>query len=230
MSELVIAIDGPAGAGKSTVAKRVADATGLPYLDTGAMYRCVALRVQRDGLDPADANRVGHIASTVAISLEGQRALLDGEDVSEAIRTHSISGIVSVIAAHSSVRDAMRQQQRQWIADHGGGVVEGRDIATVVFPNALLKVFLTASPRVRAQRRVDQVGGDVDEIAASIAQRDHLDSTRSDSPLRPADGAVIVDSSDSTIDDVVASIVRHFDAARGAVSPDRQDDKGVISG
>lgn len=214
MPDLVIAIDGPAGAGKSTVAKRVAAATGLPYLDTGAMYRCVALQVKRESVDPANAERVGEIAEKVVISVEGTVVRLDGADVSADIRTHDISGIVSVIAAHSTVRDAMRQQQRAWIADHHGGVVEGRDIATVVFPDAILKVFLTASPRVRAQRRVDQIGGDVEEIAASIAQRDHLDSTRSDSPLRPADGAVIVDSSESSIDDVVNSIVEHFDAAR----------------
>ena len=214
MSELVIAIDGPAGAGKSTVAKRVAEATGLPYLDTGAMYRCVALQVQQEGLDPADTHRVGEIAGRVKITLEGSVVHLDGRDVSNEIRSHGISSIVSVIAAHSNVRDAMREQQRQWIARHRGGVVEGRDIATVVFPDAVLKVFLTASPRVRAQRRVDQVGGDVEQIAASIAERDHLDSTRVDSPLRPADGAVLVDSSESSIDEVVETIVRHFEIAR----------------
>lgn len=206
------------------MAKRVAAATGLPYLDTGAMYRCVALQVKRESVDPADAERVGEIAAKVMISVEGTRVLLDGHDVSADIRSHDISGIVSVIAAHSSVRDAMRQQQRAWIADHRGGVVEGRDIATVVFPDAILKVFLTASPRVRAQRRVDQMGGDVDEIAAAIAERDHLDSTRSDSPLRPADGAVIVDSSDSSIDDVVDVIVEHFLAARS------RNEKGTDNG
>ena len=214
MSDLVIAIDGPAGAGKSTVAKKVAEATGLPYLDTGAMYRCVALQVQKDGVDPAEAHRVGEIARRVQITLEGPVVHLDGRDVSGEIRSHGISSIVSVIAAHSNVRDAMREQQRQWIARHHGGVVEGRDIATVVFPDAILKVFLTASPRVRAQRRVDQVGGDVEQIEAAIAERDHLDSTRLDSPLRPADGAVLVDSSDISIDDVVATIVRHFENAR----------------
>ena len=207
----VIAIDGPAGAGKSTVARQVATATGLRYLDTGAMYRCVALEVQNTATDPNDADAVGKIAREVSVVIERDAAKLNGVDVSSEIRSSEINAIVSVIAAHTPVRDAMREQQRRWIQAQQGGVVEGRDIGTVVFPDAILKVFLTASPEVRAERRVGQTGGDITAVAASIAERDHLDSTRLDSPLRPSEGSVIVDSSNRTIEEVVAEIVSHFE-------------------
>ena len=206
----VIAIDGPAGAGKSTVAREVATATGLRYLDTGAMYRCVALAVQQASTDPHDAEAVGEIARDVSVVIERNASKLNGVDVSNEIRSSDINGIVSIIAAHTPVRDAMREQQRKWIRDHNGGVVEGRDIGTVVFPDAILKVFLTASAEVRAERRVGQTGGDIQAVGASIAERDHLDSTRLDSPLKPSQDSVIVDSSRRTIEDVVAEIVTHF--------------------
>ena len=202
----VIAIDGPAGAGKSTVAKKVAEATSLPYLDTGAMYRCVAFAVLRDGIDVNDAERVGRLAQQSHIVVEGETAVIDGDDVSDVIRGQEVTSVVSVIAAHTPVRTAMREQQRAWIHAHGGGVVEGRDIGTVVFPDALVKIFLTASPLVRARRRVQQTGGDVEVIAQAIAERDRLDSSRADSPLRPHEDAVIVDSSDTTVEDVVQTI------------------------
>jgi len=207
----VIAIDGLAGAGKSTVARQVSTATGLRYLDTGAMYRCVALEVQNTATDPNDADAVGKIAREVSVVIERDAAKLNGVDVSSEIRSSEINAIVSVIAAHTPVRDAMREQQRRWIQAQQGGVVEGRDIGTVVFPDAILKVFLTASPEVRAERRVGQTGGDIKAVAASIAERDHLDSTRLDSPLRPSQGSVIVDSSNRTIEEVVAEIVTHFE-------------------
>ncbi len=207
----VIAIDGPAGAGKSTVARQVSTATGLRYLDTGAMYRCVALAVQQSSTDPHDAEAVGDIAREVSVIIERDAAKLNGKDVSTEIRSGEINGIVSIIAAHTPVRDAMREQQRRWIRDHQGGVVEGRDIGTVVFPDAILKVFLTASPQVRAERRVGQAGGDIEAVAASIAERDHLDSTRLDSPLKPSQDSVVVDSSRRTIEEVVAEIVEHFE-------------------
>ena len=207
----VIAIDGPAGAGKSTVARQVSTATGLRYLDTGAMYRCVALEVQNTATDPNNADAVGKIARDVKVVIERDAAKLNGVDVSTEIRTSEINAIVSIIAAHTPVRDAMREQQRQWIQAQKGGVVEGRDIGTVVFPDAILKVFLTASPEVRAERRVGQTGGDINAVAASIAERDHLDSTRLDSPLRPSQGSVIVDSSNRTVEEVVAEIVSHFE-------------------
>ncbi|MEI6200206.1 MAG: (d)CMP kinase [Actinomycetota bacterium] len=206
----VIAIDGPAGAGKSTVARQVSTATGLRYLDTGAMYRCVALAVQRSSTDPHDVEAVGQIARDVSVVIERDGALLNGVSVTDEIRSPEINAIVSVIAAHTPVRDAMREQQRRWIDDHHGGVVEGRDIGTVVFPDAVLKVFLTASPEVRAERRVEQNGGDLEAVAASIAERDYLDSHRLDSPLKPSEDSVIVDSSRRTIEEVVQEIVGHF--------------------
>ena len=208
----VIAIDGPAGAGKSTVARRVSIETGLRYLDTGAMYRCVALAVQQTSTNPHDAEAVGQIARDVVVVIERNAAKLNGVDVTTEIRSSEINGIVSIIAAHTPVRDAMREQQRRWILDHHGGVVEGRDIGTVVFPDAILKVFLTASPEVRAERRVGQTGGEIQAVAASIAERDHLDSTRLDSPLKPSQDSVLVDSSHRTIDEVVAEIVAHFES------------------
>jgi len=208
----VIAIDGPAGAGKSSVARLVSTATGLRYLDTGAMYRCVALAVQQSSTDPHNENAVGKIARDVAIVIERDAAKLNGIDVTAEIRSSDINGVVSIIAAHTPVRDAMREQQRQWIHIHHGGVVEGRDIGTVVFPDAMLKIFLTASPEVRAERRVGQTGGDIQAVAASIAERDYLDSTRIDSPLKPSSDSVIVDSSNRTIEEVVAEIVAHFES------------------
>ena len=203
----VVAIDGPAGAGKSTVARQVAVATGLPFLDTGAMYRCVALVAIRRGVQGDDAVAVADIARTIRIDVRDGVTTLDGADVSGEIRTPEVNSLVSVIATNSAVREVMREAQRRWAAELGGGVVEGRDIGTVVFPDAAVKVFLTASPEVRARRRVAESGGDVAEVARSIAERDRIDSTRSDSPLRPADGATVVDSSDKPIDEVVAEIV-----------------------
>jgi len=206
----VIAIDGPAGAGKSTVAKLVAEATGLPYLDTGAMYRCVALLSTRTGIDSSNESGVAAIAESIDITLQGVQCWMNGEDVSQEIRSAEIASIVSIIAAQSPVRTAMRTQQQRWIQQQGGGVVEGRDIGTVVFPNAELKVFLTASPEERASRRVGQSGGDLKEIAFNIAERDRIDSERVDSPLRPAGDAVVVDSTGLTITEVVDVIVDHF--------------------
>lgn len=211
----VIAIDGPAGAGKSTVARRVADLAGLPFLDTGAMYRCVALQALRLGLDDTDSEAIARVARSIRISVVGSRTELDGVDVSADIRTPEVNALVSRIATNSGVRSEMREAQRAWAHKEGGGVVEGRDIGTVVFPDAVLKVFLSASPLVRARRRVAESGGDIDEVARSIAERDLIDSTREDSPLRAADGAVLVDSSDKTIEEVVDEIVGHYRSLPG---------------
>jgi cytidylate kinase len=175
------------------------------------MYRCVALAVQQSSTDAHDAEAVGKIAREVSVVIERDAAKLNGLDVSSAIRSSEINSIVSIIAAHTPVRDAMREQQRSWIRDQNGGVVEGRDIGTVVFPDAMLKIFLTASPEVRAERRVGESGGDIQAVAASIAERDHLDSTRLDSPLKPSQDSVVVDSSHKTIEEVVAEIVIHFE-------------------
>ena len=206
MHPVVIAIDGPAGAGKSTIAKALALDLGIAYLDTGAMYRGVTFAVLRKGLSATDVGAVGRIAQTVVFVQTTDTLHIDNVDATAAIRTPEVDAAVSHIAANSVVRDEMRQRQRQWIADHNGGVVEGRDIGSVVFPDATLKVYLVATPLVRAERRVAQHGGDVAEIARAIAERDERDSTRADSPLRQTPDAVVVDTSNRSVNQIVADI------------------------
>lgn len=206
MHPVVVAIDGPAGAGKSTIAKALALDLGIAYLDTGAMYRGVTFAVLRKGLSATDVDAVGRIAQTVDFVQTTDTLHIDNVDATAAIRTPEVDAAVSHIAANSVVRDEMRQRQRQWIADHNGGVVEGRDIGSVVFPDATLKVYLVATPLVRAERRVAQHGGDVAEIARAIAERDERDSTRADSPLRQTPDAVVVDTSNRSVNQIVADI------------------------
>ena len=206
----VVAIDGPAGAGKSTIAKELARVLLLPYLDTGAMYRGITCAALRRGIDPGDENAVAQLAVTTVLDISDEGLLVDGVDATIDIRGEAVTRAVSSVAANSDVRRELRERQRIWVAERGGGVVEGRDIATVVFPDARLKVYLTASPLVRAQRRVAQIGGDVEQIARDIAERDYKDSTRLDSPLRESENAIVVDTSDRTIGDVVSQIVGIF--------------------
>ncbi len=206
MTPLVIAIDGPAGAGKSTIAKALARSLGIEYLDTGAMYRGVTFEVLRRGLEATDVDAVARVAREVVLEQGMDSLRVNGEDATAAIRTPAVDAAVSHVAANSAVREELRERQRKWIAGHGGGVVEGRDIGSVVFPDATLKVYLVASPLVRAQRRVAQHGGNVEEIARAITERDQRDSSRDDSPLRQMPDAVVVDTSDRTIDDVVQHI------------------------
>jgi cytidylate kinase len=206
----VVAIDGPAGAGKSTIARELARVLNLPYLDTGAMYRGITCAVLRKGVNPIDDAAVAQLALATHLEISEDGLLVDGVDATVDIRGEAVTRAVSSVAANSEVRRDLRERQRSWVALRGGGVVEGRDIATVVFPDARLKVFLTASPLVRAQRRVAQIGGDVEQIALDIAERDHKDSTRSDSPLRESENAILVDTSDRSIEDVVKQIVEVF--------------------
>jgi cytidylate kinase len=195
---VVIAIDGPAGAGKSSVARAVAQALGFTYLDSGAMYRCVALAsLQRPG-DPAT------LATEIRIDL-GDRVLLDGEDVTDAIRGPEVSERASQVAAEPGVRRAMVARQRALLS-RGDWVAEGRDIGTVVAPDAELKVFLTADPAERARRRAAQLGVDAPTVLAEQTMRDERDRSRAVSPLRPADGAIELDTSGLTLDQVVARI------------------------
>lgn len=214
MSPLVIAIDGPAGAGKSTIAKALARSMGIEYLDTGAMYRGVTFEVLRRGLEATDVDAVARVAREVVLEQGMDSLRVNGEDATAAIRTPAVDAAVSHVAANSAVREELRERQRKWIAGHGGGVVEGRDIGSVVFPDATLKVYLVASPLVRARRRVAQHGGDVEEIARAITERDQRDSSRDDSPLRQMPDAVVVDTSDRTIEDVVNHIISLVRAAR----------------
>jgi cytidylate kinase len=206
----VVAIDGPAGAGKSTIARELARVLNLPYLDTGAMYRGITCAALRKGIDPSDDAAVAELALITQLDISEDGLLVDGIDATADIRGEAVTRAVSSVAANSEVRRDLRERQRSWVASRGGGVVEGRDIATVVFPDARLKVFLTASPLVRAQRRVAQIGGDVDQIARDIAERDHKDSTRIDSPLRESENAILVDTSNRSIEDVVNQIVEVF--------------------
>ena len=206
----VVAIDGPAGAGKSTVARLVAERLGIPFLDTGAMFRAVAVTAASRGVDPEDGSAVALIARSIDIDVDGDRTTVDGTDVSAAIRTQETNRIVSIVARHAGVRDVLRARQRDWMSARGAGVVEGRDISTVVFPDACLKIFLTASADERAVRRVAQSGGLVADVAAQIRERDHLDSTRQIAPLAVAADAVVIDSTGRTVDEVVAEIADRF--------------------
>jgi cytidylate kinase len=206
----VIAIDGPAGAGKSTIAQALSSRLNMKYLDTGAMYRAITFEAMLRELDLDNQESITLMAQECDLHVGIDRVIINGHDATQAIRGPEVTGNVSKVAANSGVRTEMRIRQQEWATAHGGGVIEGRDIATVVFPDALLKVFLTASPEVRAQRRVDQSGGNVSEIAAAIAERDLLDSTRADSPLASSSDSVVVDTSDRTIDDVVDEIEKLF--------------------
>ena len=202
----IVAIDGPAGAGKSTIAKALAIALNIPYLDTGAMYRMVTYAALRDGIDLNNESTVADIAKSMNVVMSSDRFIVDDVDVTDIIRGPQVTEAVSTVAALSSVRSELRAAQRTWVENAGGGVVEGRDIGTVVFPDATLKVFLTASPAVRAQRRVAQSGGDVVVIEEQIRQRDHLDSTRADSPLRESHDSLFIATTDLSIDAVVNQI------------------------
>jgi len=204
----VIAIDGPAGAGKSTIAQALAARLGLEYLDTGAMYRAITFAALERGLSLDDQVAVGEFAREATLEVGRHGVLVEGLDATAAIRTPMVTSAVSKVAANSEVRAEMRARQQQWAAERGGGVIEGRDIGSVVFPDAELKLYLTASPRTRAERRVAEAGGDVDEIEASIASRDHSDTTRADSPLTEARGALLVDTTGMGIEAVLDHILQ----------------------
>jgi cytidylate kinase len=222
VSGRVVAIDGPSGSGKSTIGRGVAAALGLETLDTGAMYRAVTLAVLRAGLDPADGAAAAKVASSATIVVDDGTTVLDGDDVSAEIRGPEVTGAVSTVSAHPAVRTELVARQRAWVAEHDGGVVEGRDIGSVVFPDAPVKVVLTASDEERARRRhQDEAAAQRDvsmaELQASMAARDAADSGRAASPLTTADGATIVDTTGRSVADIVAEIVEAFRTAEGAV-------------
>lgn len=228
-SSLVVAIDGPAGTGKSSVSRSLARALSARYLDTGAMYRIVTLAVLRAGIDPEDADAVGALASDVELTVghdpDQNRSCLAGEDVSAEIRGDDVTRAVSAVSAVPAVRTRLVQLQRELAAGQGSIqgsiVVEGRDIGTVVLPNADVKIFLTASAQERARRRNDQniasgLGEDYQAVLADVKRRDHLDSTRAVSPLRAADDAVVVDTSDMAEPQVVAHLLELVELHAGA--------------
>jgi len=209
MTARVVAIDGPAGSGKSTVARAVASRLGLEYLDTGAMYRSVAYAVLRDSIDANDGQRVGALARATAIVVD-DRVLVDGADATAEIRGREVTAIVSAVAAHPDVRHEMVRRQRAWADAHGGGVIEGRDIGTVVYPDAPVKVFLTADEDERARRRALEAGIEAaDHGAGDIARRDRFDSTRAISPLVRARDALVVDTTGRSVDEVVDLVLSH---------------------
>ena len=203
---MVIAIDGPAGAGKSTVARAVADALGFTYLDSGAMYRCVALAAIRTGIDLDDAAAVGRVAQGVRIDFDGDRVLLDDADVSDEIRAPDVSAAASRVSVHPEVREAMVARQRALI-ESGDYVAEGRDIGTVVSPGSPLKVFLTASPDERARRRAAESGEDLDAVLAALSVRDSRDREREHGAMRPADDSVEIDTTGLDVAQVTARVV-----------------------
>ncbi len=209
----VVALDGPAGSGKSTVARRLAEALGIPHLDTGAMYRAVAAAVLRAGVDPESVAEVEEIAAKIALVV-GERVLIDGIDATEEIRSPPVTAAVSAVSANPAVRRLMVARQREWATSLGGGVMEGRDIGTAVFPDAVLKVYLTASPEVRARRRYQEGATEsLAEVAENIRRRDLLDSTRADSPLSAALDALVIDTSEATIAEVVEQLAELYRTA-----------------
>jgi CMP/dCMP kinase len=208
----VIAIDGPAGSGKSTVARRLAEHLGLDYLDTGAMYRAVTFAALRRGIDPADTGPVAELARVVDLDVTTDHVRVDGVDATIEIRGPEVSRAVSLVAANPEVRAELVRRQREWAYERSGGVMEGRDIGTVVFPDAMLKVYLNARPEVRAERRAAEVSDlDYETVAADMARRDAFDQGREADPLRPAADAVQFDTSDMSIDEIVAELARRID-------------------
>lgn len=215
MSSLVVAMDGPSGTGKSTVSKRLAQLLGAAYLDTGAMYRVATLHVLRAGADLTDPAAIAAATEPLPWSIgtdpEAEDIRLAGEDVREIIRGAEVTGAVSAVSAVPAVRRTLVAAQQRIGRDAGHIVVEGRDIGTVVFPDADVKIYLTASAEARAQRRNQQNiaegrGDNYEAVLAAVQRRDHLDSTRAVSPLRAADDAIVVDTSEMDIDEVIAAL------------------------
>lgn len=217
MNEVVVAVDGPAGTGKSSVSRGLARALRARYLDTGAMYRIVTLAVLRAGIDPVDQPAVGAAAATVKLSVgfdpDEDRSCLDGEDVSSEIRGDEVTRAVSAVSSVPAVRTRLVELQRSLAEGPGSVVVEGRDIGTVVLPDADVKIFLTASPETRARRRNDQnvaagLSDDYEGVLVDVRRRDHLDSTRAVSPLQAASDALVVDTSAMTESEVTAQLLQ----------------------
>jgi len=208
---ILIAIDGPSGAGKGTIARAVAARLGFRHIDTGAMYRAVAWMALHDGVDPADESLVASIAERASIDLDDGRVLIDGHDVSRAIRTPEIDRASTTVARHPAVRRTLVARQRTY-GDTGGVVMEGRDIGTVVFPKADVKIYLDASPEERARRRAadpahTSKGTQLSEVATALAERDRNDATRAVSPLAIAPDAVVIDTTDLPVEHVIEKVL-----------------------
>ncbi|OZE26443.1 cytidylate kinase [Rhodococcus sp. 05-2255-1e] len=226
MSALVVAMDGPSGTGKSSVSRRLASALEASYLDTGAMYRVATVWVLRSGVEPTDADAVAKVVAALPLEIGkdplSETVLLDGVDVSGEIRGDAVTKAVSAVSAVPAVRELLVQMQRDLASSSTRIVVEGRDIGTVVLPDADVKVFLTASPEARAERRNKQNieqgrGDDYESVLADVQRRDHADSTRAVSPLRPAEDSVIVDTSELDLDGVIERLLLVVNDRSGAV-------------
>ncbi|MBY4383505.1 (d)CMP kinase [Rhodococcus fascians] len=226
MAALVVAMDGPSGTGKSSVSRRLASALEASYLDTGAMYRVATVWVLRSGVEPTDADAVAKVVAALPLEIGkdplSEIVLLDGEDVSGEIRGDAVTKAVSAVSAVPAVRELLVQMQRDLASSSTRIVVEGRDIGTVVLPDADVKVFLTASPEARAERRNKQNieqgrGDDYESVLADVQRRDHADSTRAVSPLRPAEDSVIVDTSELDLDGVIERLLLVVNDRSGAV-------------
>ncbi|MDP9493884.1 MAG: (d)CMP kinase [Actinomycetota bacterium] len=208
MSDLIVTVDGPSGTGKSTVSRAVASKVGLPHLDTGAFYRAATLAVIRNGVNPEDDGAVAAVAGDAVMDQEAGEMFLDGENVSREIRGPDVTASVSRVAANQDVRRILVSWQRDWVARHEGrAVVEGRDIGSVVFPDAAVKIFLDARPEVRAGRRAVETGDDHASVLEDLGRRDRFDSTRTASPLTVPTGAVVIDTSDLDFEEVVERVV-----------------------
>jgi cytidylate kinase len=220
MREFIVTVDGPAGSGKSTIAKIIAKKYGFTYLDTGAMYRMIALYALENSISLDDTEAVEDMLKNTKLDIIGNQFFLNGKDVSEEIRTPRVSAIVSPVSAIKEVRVKLVDLQRE-ISKGKSVILDGRDIGTVVFPNGDVKIFLVASPEERAKRRLKEyeekgVEADYESVLASIKERDYLDSTRKESPLKKAEDAHEIDSSTMSIDEVVEAISKYIDEKIGA--------------
>lgn len=220
MREFIVTVDGPAGSGKSTIAKIIAKKYGFTYLDTGAMYRMIALYALENSISLDDTEAVEDMLKNTKLDIIGNQFFLNGKDVSEEIRTPKVSAIVSPVSAIKEVRVKLVDLQRE-ISKGKSVILDGRDIGTVVFPNGDVKIFLVASPEERAKRRLKEyeekgVEADYESVLASIKERDYLDSTRKESPLKKAEDAHEIDSSTMSIDEVVEAISKYIDEKIGA--------------
>ena len=208
MTDLIVTMDGPAGTGKSTVSRLVADRLGIPRLDTGAFYRAAGLAALRAGIDLDDHSAVADLVAGLQLDQSEGRMLMDGVDVSEEIRTQIVTEASSRVSIHPDVRGLLVVYQREWVTrNENRAVVEGRDIGSVVFPGATVKLYLDARPEVRAQRRAAQTGEEYDLVLDDLRSRDRRDSTRQASPLTVPDGAVLIDTSDMDVEQVVEKVV-----------------------
>lgn len=220
MKEFIVTVDGPAGSGKSTIAKIIAKKYGFTYLDTGAMYRMIALYALENSIDLQDSKAIETMLKNTKLDIVGNQFFLNGKDVSDEIRTPRVSAIVSPVSAIKEVRVKLVDLQRE-ISKGKKIILDGRDIGTVVFPNGDVKIYLVASPEERAKRRLKEyelkgVEADYESVLASIKERDHIDSTRKESPLKKAEDAHEIDSSTKSIDEVVEIISKYIDEKIGA--------------